>query len=364
MPMRREYLTFMCCPNCQSDLTLEGESKETSRVQKGTIKCLNEKCGQIYPIVNFVPRFVNGGYYANSFGRQWRTFAKTQLDEGATKESKLRWDSEITWDRKDVSGKTIIEFGSGAGRFIDICSKLGAKLAIGIDITDAVDASQENLGDRENIFFIQADIFKPPIKASTIDLGYSIGVLHHTPNPQKAFSKLVRLVNDSGSIALSLYDISLYRRPNRNSLKILTMDLLWALNLWRAELFRTFTTRLPAGVFLAYCRTVVPILHYLNRIPFIGKVRYLFPCTCYKNLPVDWSMLDTYDTYVTKIVHQYRAKDIFQWFLKEQLWNIVVTNSRAGWVSVVANKRSDTSFQHEKYIYEQPFAPGIKSGPD
>ena len=77
-------------------------------------------------------------------------------------------------------------------------------------------------------------------------------------------------------------------------------------------------------------------------------------------MPVEWSMVDTHDTYVTKIVHQYRAKDVFQWFLRGHLYNIVVTNSRAGWVSLVATKDLTMRLQHGKYICKQPYAPGIE----
>ena len=341
---------------------MDGEENKNGLIEKGTIRCLNKECGQTYPIANFVPRFVNYGYYANSFGRQWRTFARTQLDNTQTKDSKVRWNSELTWSSEDIAGKTIIEFGSGSGRFIAIASKLGAKLAIGIDITDAVDASQANLGYKENCFFIQADIFRPPIKLSMIDFGYSMGVLQHTPDPEAAFKNLVNVVNNRGSVALSLYDISFYKRPNRNNLKVITIELLWALNAWRCELFRTITTRLPGKFFLAYCKSVVPVLHYMNKIPVIGLVRYLMPSTCYKHMPVEWSMVDTHDTYATKIVHQYRAKEIFQWFLKQRLYNIVVTNSRAGWVSIVATKNPKVDLHHDRYIYAQPYEPGIEGG--
>lgn len=360
--MKREYLSFMCCPECQSELVVDGVENENQIIETGSIRCANAKCGQTYPIVNSVPRFVNNGKYANSFGQQWRTFAKTQLDDSQTKDSQLRWDTEVTWDAGDLTGKTIIEFGSGAGRFMDVVSKLGVKLAIGVDITDAVDASQDNLGKRGNCFFIQADFFKLPIKQGCIDYGYSLGVLHHTPNPEMAFYQLVNAVKKNGSVALGVYDISLYRRPNRNSLRVLTMELLWAINLWRCELFRFFTTRMPEKLFLFYCKTVVPVLHYLNKIPVIGLIRYLVPSTCYRHMPVEWSMVDTHDTYVTKIVHQYRAKDVFQWFLKAHLHNIVVTNSRAGWTSLVATKDTSAVLQHEKYIRNQPFAPGIEGG--
>jgi uncharacterized protein YbaR (Trm112 family)/ubiquinone/menaquinone biosynthesis C-methylase UbiE len=354
--MKEEYLSFLCCPVCNSDLLLESKITHDSNIEEGVLICKN--CKINYPIKNFIPRFVNQQGYAESFGSQWNAFAKTQLDDEHTKESTLRFNSEIGWKASELTGKTVIEIGSGAGRFVEVVSSRGAKLAVGIDMTSAVDAAQDNLGNRENVFFIQADAFHLPIKKSYFNFAYSIGVLHHTPDPQLAFESMVDTVEDEGKIGLSLYEISLYSRPNRNSLKVVSMDLLWALNMWRCELFRLFTTRVPHVMMIAYCKTIIPILHHLNKVPVIGLIRYLFPSTCYRNLPVAWSMLDTMDTYSTEIVHQYRAKDIFQWFLKIGLTDMILMNGRAGWVSLIANKGNWTSRKDNALVLEKPASLG------
>jgi hypothetical protein len=69
-------------------------------------------------------------------------------------------------------------------------------------------------------------------------------------------------------------------------------------------------------------------------------------------------MLDTMDTYSTKIVHQYRAKDVFQWFLKLGLDGTKVMNGRAGWVSVTANKGDLNSRQRNKLVMSSPVGIG------
>ena len=70
-------------------------------------------------------------------------------------------------------------------------------------------------------------------------------------------------------------------------------------------------------------------------------------------------MVDTHDTYATKIVHQYRGKDIFQWFLREGMSNIVLRNSRAGWVSITGVVEEDKVKNQRKLFLEQPGAPGV-----
>ena len=170
---------------------------------------------------------------------------------------------------------------------------------------------------------------------------------------------MIGLTKVGGKVGVSLYEISLYRRPNRNSVKISTVELLWALNMWRCELFRMVTTRIPTGLMLAYCKTVIPVLHYINKVPVLRVVRYLLPSTCYSHLPVICSMVDTHDTYATKIVHMYRGKDVFQWFLSEGLSDIMLNNSRAGWVSVTGEKGTEKKRNERRKVQAQPLGPGL-----
>jgi len=354
--MKTSYLDFLQCPKCASESLTIDAADDAPRIKEGTIRCAG--CGSSYPIINHIPRFSRSTPYADSFGPQWRTFAKSQLDTETTKESAIRFDSEIGWTQNDLRGKLVVEFGSGAGRFVDVASRRGAKLVVGLDATDAVDAAQENLIDRENVFFVQADIFSSPFRKASFDFGYSIGVFHHTPQPERAFHILAQTIRPGGCIGLSLYEMSKYPRPNRTTLKVATLELGWALNEWRCELFRTVTTRLPRKLFLTYCKTVVPVLHVINKVPVLRYVRYLLPSTCYRHLPVVWSMVDTHDTYCSQIVHQYRGKDLFQWFLHEGMSEIVLRNSRAGFVSITAVVEGDDIRAKRQLFLEQPGMPG------
>ena len=350
--MKKEYVKYLCCIDCKGKLVLKEEKIFNKRIQNGLLVC--KHCSKTYPVFNFIPRFSRSKGYASSFGTQWKTFAKAQIDIGKNQESSIRFKSEVGWSADEISNSLALEVGCGAGRFVDVVSKFGAKLIIGVDITDAVDAAYKNLGSRDNVFIIQADIYNMPFREQTFNFVYSIGVIHHTPEPKVAFDNMLIPLKNKGKIALSVYEISLYDRPNRNSLNIATKDLLWSLNLWRCELFRTITTKLPHVAMVVYCKTFVPILHYLNKIPLLRFFRYFFPSTCYRNLPVAWSMLDTMDTYSTKIVHQYRAKDIFQWFLGNGLKRIILMNSRAGWVSITADKGDEKSRTRLKVVYPKP----------
>ena len=145
--MKHEYLDFLRCPQCRGGLRIEAKQERDGKIESGSLACTDVRCAMFYPIRNFVPRFVDHGKYAQSFGEQWKTFSRTQLDTANCTESEKRWSSEIGWVEEELSGKAVIEFGSGAGRFVDIVSRRGAMLVVGVDITDAVDAAHEIAGN-------------------------------------------------------------------------------------------------------------------------------------------------------------------------------------------------------------------------
>ena len=55
-----------------------------------------------------------------------------------------------------------------------------------------------------NAHVVQADIYKLPFKR-TFDYAFSVGVLHHTPDPKKSFISLASKVKKGGAISAWIY---------------------------------------------------------------------------------------------------------------------------------------------------------------
>ena len=333
--MNIEHLKFLACPRCSSDLEIKQKDIfKKGIIEKGKLRC--KKCKSNFLIQNYIPRFVKT-YQEEvvSFGHQWNSFPLSQIDNKTNvDESSIRLFSETCLNKKNINDKQIIEIGCGAGRFLNILKKYNPSLLVGVDASNAVDSLKNHLNMNDNnLLIVQADIFNLPLKKNIFEHVFSIGVIHHTPNPFLAFKKIALLANKGGSLSISVYENSLAHRFTKNTVKLAAYDFLWAANFLRCEIYRYLFSRLPSIIQITYCKLIVPILFYLNKIPVIRIFRYLLPSTCYKNLPISFSILDTMDTYATKIVHQFRAKTIYFWFvaigLKPQL-----LLSRDGWVSV------------------------------
>src|ERR1035438_345273 len=106
-------------------------------------------------------------------------------------------------------GKRVLEVGFGAGTDFIQWLRAGA-LVSGVDLTEEAMA---NVSHRIQVYGLPApenlrvaDAENLPFDANTFDLGYSWGVLHHTPNTEKALAELVRVVRPGGEIKVMLYN--------------------------------------------------------------------------------------------------------------------------------------------------------------
>src|SRR5256885_1717894 len=105
--------------------------------------------------------------------------------------------------------KRVLEVGFGAGTDFIQWLRAGAS-ASGVDLTEEALA---HLNHRIRIYDLPApeclkvaDAENLPFPSDSFDLGYSWGVLHHTPDTKKAIAELVRVVRPRGEIKLMLYN--------------------------------------------------------------------------------------------------------------------------------------------------------------
>ena len=106
-------------------------------------------------------------------------------------------------------GKRVLEVGFGPGTDFIQWLRAGAQVS-GIDLTqEALDHLRHGIeiyGLPEPESIRVADAENLPFENDGFDLGYSFGVLHHSPNTEKAISELVRVVKPGGEIKIMLYN--------------------------------------------------------------------------------------------------------------------------------------------------------------
>jgi SAM-dependent methyltransferase len=108
-------------------------------------------------------------------------------------------------DAACFSDEVVLDAGCGIGRHSFFAAEYGARDVVAMDLSNAVETARDVLVGHDNAHVVQGDILKPPLRAGVFDLAYSIGVLHHLPDPEAGFASMARVVKDGGTAFAWVY---------------------------------------------------------------------------------------------------------------------------------------------------------------
>jgi SAM-dependent methyltransferase len=305
------------CPSCGSPIVSINKT-QTSGLTLDELSCVS--CLDRFPVRDGIPRFVPETNYAQSFGFQWNLYRQVQLDsQTGASISRDRLFLVTGWP-KDLRGQHILEAGSGAGRFTEILVQTGAAV-FSFDYSLAVDANRQNNGRFENLCLFQGDIFHIPLQPKSFDKVLCLGVLQHTPDPERAFFSLTQYIKPNGELVVDVYA------------KRLTALICWK------YLLRPITKRMDKRVLHTIVeRTVdllLPLTGWLRRR--LGRVgARLLPIVEYSHLGLpplmnrEWAILDTFDMYSPAHDHPQTASTLRRWFHQAGFEQVSITDGPNG----------------------------------
>jgi SAM-dependent methyltransferase len=256
--------------------------------QENSLTC---SCHCIYMRRNGILRFVPNSSYSAAFGLQWKRYRKTQLDSYTglplSRERLRRCLGEVVWS--GLRGKHVLEAGCGAGRFTEIILEQGAYVT-SLDLSEAVEANQENCPQGRMHRIAQANILKIPFAPRQFDVVVCLGVVQHTPIPEETIASLYMQVKDGGWLVIDhyTYGVSYFTKT--------------------FPLFRYFLKRLPPDKSIKYTEWIVNTLWPLHRTARHSYLIHLLlsrlsPVLDYywtypqlnEKLQKEWALLDTHD---------------------------------------------------------------------
>jgi SAM-dependent methyltransferase len=203
--MKQTLLKYLICPSCSGDLKLSQVAEtEINEIIEGELGCV--ACSFRAPITRGIPRFAEleqvgaeKAATAKQFGWQWQHF--TQTDE-------LYGDQFLGWiapvQPEFFRDKVVLEGGCGKGRHTQLAASWGARDVIGVDLSDAVETAYAATRGIENAHIVQADIYHLPFRR-VFDYAFSVGVLHHLPDPRGGFKSLATKVKTGGHLSAWVY---------------------------------------------------------------------------------------------------------------------------------------------------------------
>jgi len=235
---------------------------------------------------------VEGATYADAFGEQWKRYRLTQLDSHSglpvSRDRARRCLGDELW--ANLEGMQVLECGCGAGRFTEVLLDRGATVT-SVDLSTAVEANAENFPPTERHRIAQADATRLPFEPRGFDLVFCLGVVQHTPDPERTIAALYEQARPGGWLVFDHYS---YRAS-------------WFLS--TAPAFRRVLRRMPAERGLRATEAIVDRLLPLHRRAARNRwarraVNRLSPVVSfYSTMPEltdelqrEWALLDTHDS--------------------------------------------------------------------
>lgn len=141
------------------------------------------------------------------FDYQWSNFGvinRRNEQDFANSHAFLQGLFEPAIDLDEIAGKTICEVGCGHGRLIRVMQDYKPRSVYAVEpAAGALKTAQQNLADFRNVHFVnqRGDEFKIP----QVDFAYSIGVLHHIPDPKSVIDNVFDHLCEGGRFVFWVY---------------------------------------------------------------------------------------------------------------------------------------------------------------
>jgi len=204
--MRREALNYLVCPKCAGELSVSGDTPravDDGHFMSGALVCSG--CTSKFTIRNGVPILLPANLAtvkletASRFAEEWTRWS--DLRDYYEREF-FDWVAPLT--PRDFANQLVFEGGCGKGRHTAIVAELGAKAIVSLDLGESAFVAFAHTRQFSNAHVVIGDLLDPPVRP-IFDLAFSVGVLHHLPDPAAGFASLASRVKDGGRVAFWVY---------------------------------------------------------------------------------------------------------------------------------------------------------------
>ncbi|MBI3309279.1 MAG: methyltransferase domain-containing protein [Candidatus Melainabacteria bacterium] len=329
--MKERIIKYLCCPKCKSDNDLKLQTadvdKVTNHIIEGSLIC--PSCNIQYPIKNGVPFFgldnIDPTVDLNrkNFADEWLYFTSEIDHELAKDELDSYFQNLITYE--DLRDKMVLDAGCGGGRFCHaVAQESKAKEIFAVDLSNATLSAFKNTKHFDNVNIIQGDIMNLPFKNKPFDFIYSVGVIHHLPDPKAGFTSLTKHLKKDGKILAWVYG------KEGNALYIYLAD----------PIRKLITSKLPFSINLILSFLITCVLWAIIWIIYIPKNKFkisnkILPFNEYFIFFKKRGFREFWRTVIDKMIptiSYYISKDEFtDWFTSNNLNHNILFRNEHSW---------------------------------
>ena len=363
--MNPDFVNKMKCPSCNGDFIVKVFRSENDDIEEGTLSC--NTCDRLAPIINGVPRilppYLNRSLVArfpdyfknhvvelplaspsdpfdklnqaifNAFNFNWvaprsmvRSISKTKPKRSGQDplyRGDRGWffDNVSPLDGDFFEGKIGLDAGCNVGRYSIVARENGAEM-VGLEQTFAVETARRKTRGLDGVHLVQGSLFEFPFKDDVFDFAICFGVLHHTPNPEKAFRLIASSIKPGGSFLTMLYGLDEMARWYRLS---------------HMRTLRMLTTRIPLSATRKVCEGLAAIMKYgvllplsaFSALPGIGAAAKRFPFVYLAKDPVISISRNFFDRLAPPVSTFHTRGEIEGWYRDANFSKVVVSRREA-----------------------------------
>tara|TARA_A100001011_G_scaffold382372_1_gene452051 strand:+ start:1815 stop:2639 length:825 start_codon:yes stop_codon:yes gene_type:complete len=264
-----------------------------------------------------------------SFGDEWSKFDQSGMSEEEGKEIFDKYFSIFPWNilPKNSTG---FDMGCGSGRWAYFVASRVSHLHC-VDPSNAINVARIKLKNFKNLEFHQSSLDTVEINEQSQDFGYSLGVLHHVPDTQKAIKSCSKLLKKGAPFLLYIY----YAFDNRPW---------WFFWLWKVtDILRRFISRLSPKLKIL----LTDLIAYLIYFPVARTYKILeklkintrkLPLSFYKDQSLYTMRTDSRDRFGTILEKRFSKSEIKEMMENADLVDIKFSANEPFWCAVGIKK--------------------------
>lgn len=358
--MRLEHTGYLVDPISGNKFSINIFEQEWEHIISWELFCENNS----YPIIHWIPRILIGELKKDLLKNNIHFF--NDFTDKLSETLLLEWQNEINWiddaflkhqqdtassfwfewnniykennfeennflhflwwykEKSDFKDQTVLDLWCWSGRFTKSAANFGAEFVVWLDLSEAVELAFDITKNQKNVLIVQWDIYNIPFE-KIFDLIFSIGVLHHLPNPKWWF-----LATKNKWLKI-WWEMLIWVYSRKNNLRALYLY----------EPVRKITNKLNKRVLLFLCHIPAMIVHFINYISrFIAFIWFeelanKIPFHYYNNFPYNMKLNDAFDVLATPKSNYYFLEDIEEWFMEWRLKELSWKYLREAWLTFI-----------------------------
>ena len=264
----------------------------------------------------------------DGFGDEWQRFDQSQLDVQEHAALFKKYFKVFPWAQLPENAVGF-DMGCGSGRWAQLVAPRVGRLHC-IDPSSAIEVAKRNLRLQGNCEFHAAGVSDAVLQKSSMDFGYSLGVLHHVPDTVEGLKSCVRYLKPGAPFLLYLY----YALDNRS---------VFYRGLWKAsDLIRRAVSSMPHGLRYLTSQAIACTVYWpLARVAklaeamgFDAEKAAAMPLGFYRHLSFYTMRTDALDRFGTALEQRYSKAQIQAMMTAAGLKDIVFSDESPYWCAV------------------------------